>query len=107
MWLIIPAVVAVFGAVIVARALAFKPKPQPKVLENEELFIGDAIHKTYISVDEEGTEAAAVTGIMMGSGRPVNLPVPFIFKADSPFMFAIRDNSTGEILFTGRYAYAE
>ncbi len=41
MWLIIPAVVAVFGAVIVVRALAFKPKPQPKVLENDEQFDGE------------------------------------------------------------------
>lgn len=82
------------------KALGFS-----KVLEHEPLFVTDALHKTYISVDEKGSEAAAVTAIgMVGAGLP---PEPIEFKVDKPFYFAIRDNVSGEILFMGRYAYAE
>ncbi len=61
------------------------------------------IHKTYIGVDEKGTEAAAVTAIgMAGSALP---PEPIELKFNKPFYFAIRDNTSGETLFMGRYAY--
>ncbi len=69
------------------------------------LFIGSALHKTYIQVDEEGSEAAAVTDIRMAAvearieGPPIKPP---IFQADHPFVFLIRDNETGTILFMGR-----
>ncbi len=79
-----------------------------KLLKNEPLFVDDILHKTYIKVDEKGTEAAAVTVVgMMGSGNPQEMPEPIEFKADKPFYFVIRDNENGEILFMGRYAYAE
>lgn len=75
------------------------------ILENEPLFVNDILHKTYIKVDEEGTEAAAATAAMfLGMGMPER---PAEFKADKPFYFVIRDNENGEILFMGRYAYAE
>lgn len=76
------------------------------ILENEPLKIDDVLHKTYIKVDEKGTEAAAVTSIMMvgATAKPSDIVE---FKADKPFWFVIRDNSLGEILFMGRYAYAE
>jgi serpin B len=62
------------------------------------LFIGGVIHKAYISVDEEGTEAAAATGVVMpGSSAPTAE-----FIANHPFVFFIRDNDTGTILFIGR-----
>ncbi len=62
----------------------------------ENLYI-EVIHSAYIRVDERGTEAAAVT----------NMPIPTgcsdaVFKADHPFLFLIRDNQTGLILFIGR-----
>ena len=79
-----------------------------KVLENEPLFVDDILHKTYIKVDEKGTEAAAVTVVgMMGSGKPQEVPKIVEFKADKPFYFVILDNENGEILFMGRYAYAK
>jgi serpin B len=65
------------------------------------------IQKAYISVDEEGTEAAALTAITL-VGSALQLPKPeeiFEFKADKPFTYFIRDNVTGEILFMGEYAY--
>jgi serpin B len=67
--------------------------------------ISAAIHKAYIDVDEQGTEAAAATAVIMLSMamRPsAPPPPPIIFRADHPFLFLIRDNSSGAILFLGR-----
>jgi len=66
--------------------------------------ISAAIHKAYIDVDEEGTEAAAATAVMMvgAAMRPAPPPPPIVFRADHPFLFLIRENSTGAILFLGR-----
>ena len=61
--------------------------------------------KTFICVDEEETEAAAVTSIGM-SGSALS-PESIELKFNKPFYFAIRDNTSGEILFMGRYAFAE
>jgi len=68
----------------------------------KELYITDAVHKAFIEVDEAGTEAAAATAVVMAltSARPIK-EVP-VFKADHPFMFLIRDNTTESILFIGR-----
>jgi len=66
----------------------------------KDLFISAVIHKAYVDVNEEGTEAAAATGITMGiTSAPARMPV---FRADRPFLFLIRDNHTGSILFIGR-----
>ncbi len=70
---------------------------------NRELFVGSVIHKTFVSVDEVGTEAAAVTIIgMVMSGPPTPPPVPVDFIANRPFIFLIQDIQTGTILFIGR-----
>jgi serpin B len=68
-----------------------------------DLFISAVIHKAYVEVNEEGTEAAAATGVVMRltSVGPAQIP---IFRADHPFLFLIRDNLTGSILFIGRVA---
>ena len=64
------------------------------------LYIDDIFHKAYVDVNEEGTEAAAATRVgAMGKSEP---PPPIIFRADHPFLFLIRDNSTESILFMGR-----
>ncbi len=71
---------------------------------NGNLFVSDVLQKTYIGVDEKGTEAAAVTAIIANlTSAPINLPEPIEFTADKPFYFAIRDNTSGELLFVGRY----
>ena len=67
---------------------------------NRELFISEVVHKAFVSVDEEGTEAAAATAVMMPFSAAPEEPVEF--TADRPFMFLIRDNLTGTILFVGR-----
>ncbi len=64
-----------------------------------DLFISKVVHKAFVAVDEEGTEAAAATGVGMLRGEP---PKPVEFKADHPFFFVIRDRNTGSILFMGR-----
>jgi serpin B len=71
----------------------------------ERWFISAVIHKAFVAVDEEGTEAAAATAIIMAGAapRPPRPPEePKVFKADHPFIFLIRHNATGEILFLGR-----
>ncbi|MEX2215030.1 MAG: serpin family protein [Phycisphaeraceae bacterium] len=66
-----------------------------------DLFIQSAIHKAYVDVNESGTEAAAATGISVGVlSAPASEPT--VFKADHPFLFVIRDNATGAVLFMGR-----
>lgn len=67
------------------------------------LFIDEAYHKAYIDVNEEGTEAAAATAVVMNRSLAPGEPVP-VFRADHPFMFLIKDNDTGNILFMGRMA---
>jgi len=67
-----------------------------------DLFIDDVIHQAFVEVNEEGTEAAAATAVVMKlSSMPVEEPVP-VFRADHPFIFLIQDNETGNILFMGR-----
>lgn len=70
-----------------------------------EFSISAAIHKAFIDVNEEGTEAAAATSTVMVATamlRPAQEPPPIIFRADHPFLFMIRDTKTGGILFMGR-----
>ena len=67
----------------------------------EELFIHDVVHPANIDVDEKGTEAAAATAVVMGvTAAPIDPPVTF--RADRPFVFALRDLETGAVLFLGR-----
>jgi serine protease inhibitor len=70
---------------------------------DKQLFISRVLHKTFIEVNEEGTEAAAVTAveISLTSADP-DLPTAIFFVVDKPFLFAIRENSSGTILFMGK-----
>lgn len=66
----------------------------------QDLSVSKISHKAKIIVDEEGTKAAAVTGIMMaGSSMQIERPIQFL--ADHPFLFFIRDNAADVILFVG------
>ncbi len=68
-------------------------------MAEERLGITDVIHKAYIDVNEEGTEAAAATGVVVGTTSLG--PPPVVFRADRPFLFLIRDTRSGSILFLG------
>ncbi|MBN2789334.1 MAG: serpin family protein [Candidatus Delongbacteria bacterium] len=72
-----------------------------KMTGNKELYISAIIHKTFIEVDEKGTEAAAATAVVMRMKGAMPQPCPE-FKCDHPFFYFIRENETGTILFTGR-----
>ncbi|HEU4388096.1 MAG TPA: serpin family protein [Blastocatellia bacterium] len=63
------------------------------------LAISKVIHKAFVDVNEEGTEAAAATGTEM---RVTSVQRETVFRADHPFVFMIRDNKSGSILFIGR-----
>jgi serpin B len=66
-----------------------------------DLFISAVVHKAFVDVNEEGTEAAAATGTVMKMLAIRPQPVP-TFRADHPFLFLIRDTHSGSILFLGR-----
>ncbi len=68
--------------------------------------ISAVLHRAYIAVDEAGTEAAAATGTVMEltAARPTKAERPIVFRADHPFVFVLRDERTGAILFVGRVA---
>lgn len=68
--------------------------------DSRDLFISAVVHKAFVEVNEEGTEAAAATGV--GMKLTSVAPPPPVFRADHPFIFLIRDNQTGSILFLGR-----
>jgi serpin B len=67
----------------------------------DRLFIKNVIHKAFVEVNEEGTEASAATAVIMGikSAPPKKT---YVFRADHPFVFLIRDLRSGSILFMGR-----
>jgi len=77
------------------RGIADPPDP------DDRLSISDVFHKAFVKVDEEGTEAAAATALLMQ--RAAGIPEPAIaFRVDRPFLFAIRDRASGQVLFLGR-----
>lgn len=77
---------------------AFSTNAQLDII-GEGIYISDILHKTYIRVDEDGTEAAAVTSVMIN--RMALIENAASFEADMPFMYYISDTSDGTILFIG------
>ncbi len=67
-----------------------------------DLFVSDVVHKAFLKVDEQGTEAAAATGIVMKMTSAPPPVKPVEFRADRPFLLLIRHKPTGAILFLGR-----
>ncbi len=67
----------------------------------KDLFISQVIHQAFVEVNEEGTEAAAATAVIMEKGLSVSHRMS-VFKADHPFIFLIQEKATGNILFFGR-----
>lgn len=79
--------------------LAFTDLADFSNIANARLFISKVMHKTYIAVDEEGTEAAAVTSVEVGV---TSIPMTHELKFNKPFVYVIREKSTGIILFVGK-----
>ncbi len=76
------------------------------IVDGCNIFIAEVIHKAFIRVDEEGTEASAATAVEMAAGGPAP-KVLGPFRADHPFLYLIRDQKTGAVLFVGRYVKPE
>ena len=72
-------------------------------ITDEQVYLEQAKHKAFVSVDEEGTEAAAVTALVMRATSGPPTP-EHEFIADHPFVFVIQEKNTGEILFIGRFS---
>lgn len=66
------------------------------------LYISSALHKAFVDVNEEGTEAAAATAVVIGATSAPGQS--YTITLDHPFLFLIRDNATGTLLFVGRVA---
>jgi serine protease inhibitor len=67
---------------------------------SQELYLGAVLHKAFVAVNEQGTEAAAATAVVMQTKALAFSPI--IFRADHPFVFLILEKTTGSILFIGR-----
>jgi serpin B len=83
---------------------AFEPSADfSRMSIEKDLFLSAVIHKAFVDVNEEGTEAAAATAMMATVGAaPGPRPEPPVFRADHPFVFLIRDERTEAVLFLGR-----
>ena len=82
--------------------LAFSDMADFTNIADASLQISRVIHDTYVEVTEEGTEAAAVTIVEIGTTAVQNPPPTPVFKVNKPFLFIIREKSTGVILFIGK-----
>jgi serine protease inhibitor len=81
-------------------AFSLPPADFSGITGDKSLYISNVIHKAFVAVDEEGTEAAAATSVTM---RLTSVPAPpKVFRADHPFIFIIKDNRSQSILFMGR-----
>jgi serpin B len=80
-------------------AIAFSPSLADftRIDKRGQLFISEVKHKTFVQVDEEGTEAAAVTSVEIS-----RTSMGLVIRVDRPFVFAIRENHSGTILFMGK-----
>jgi serpin B len=70
---------------------------------NDYLYISEVLHKTFLAVDEQGTEAAAATAVVMNAPSAImEKPGPIEVRVDHPFLFAIQHRDSGACLFLGR-----
>lgn len=70
--------------------------------ERDKLALSEVVHKAFVDVSEQGTEAAAATGMTMVPATAHAPEQTVVFRADHPFLFVIRDTRSGVILFIGR-----
>ena len=88
----------IFKAMGMKDAFSLPPADFSGMTGMKDLYISHVLHKAFVEVNEEGTEAAAATAVVLGRGGP-GMPV---FRADHPFVFIIKDNRSGSILFMGK-----
>ncbi len=81
---------------------AFTPSADFSNMTPEPVYIDKVIHQSFVEVDEEGTEAAAATAVIMRNYSAGPSATPIEFRADLPFVFIIEHQETGQILFMGK-----
>ena len=82
--------------------LAFTPDADfSGMTGKKDLFISNVVHQAFVEVNEEGTEAAAATAVVMVTSAMPEMEIP-VFRADHPFIFIIQQKETGNILFMGK-----
>ncbi len=86
---------------VMGMKLPFIPSADFSAMSATLLYLSAVKHKTFVEVNEEGTEAAAVTTAVMALSVMQQLPPPFQMVVDRPFLFVIADNLTRTILFIG------
>ena len=85
-------------------AMAFTSQADLSGITDEDVFVSKAIQKCVVEVNEEGSEAAAVTAILVGRTAVARPSEPVVIRVDKPFLFAIYDTKTQNILFAGKIA---
>ncbi|OAI56399.1 hypothetical protein AYO49_04445 [Verrucomicrobiaceae bacterium SCGC AG-212-N21] len=75
--------------------------------KGKNLMISKVLHQTFVDVSEEGTEAAAATGVVMVPKGVIVQDPPKVFHADRPFLYLIRHEATGAVVFMGRLTHPE
>lgn len=87
---------------------AFDPQAADldRIASDAELYVALVVHEAFVAVDEQGTEAAAATGVGVAI-TSIDPQRPKAFIADRPFLFLIRDRTTGAVLFVGRLVQPE
>lgn len=87
---------------------AFSPDADFSGMDGTEmLFVSEVVHKAFVDVNEEGTEAAAATGVVVNLKAAPGGDTTPVFRADHPFVFLIVEEDSGTILFAGRVANPE
>lgn len=81
-------------------AFANPPADFSGIEAKKQLYISDVFHKAFVGVDEYGTEAAAATAVVLNDGSVPPPPKPFVL--DRPFLFVLRDTTSGAVLFVGK-----
>lgn len=72
-----------------------------RINDQQDLYISQALHKTFVEVTEEGTEAAAVTAVIIGT-TSVGEDITPVFRVDKPFLFFIQEKTSGSLIFAGK-----
>ncbi|KAM0042016.1 putative vesicle transport protein, Use1 [Helianthus debilis subsp. tardiflorus] len=94
-----------FEASDMLKKLGLKLPRITEIVDSPNLYVSSVIHKSVVEVNEEGTEAAAVTVVTLGTGCPrreIMIKDWVDFVADHPFLFVIREDVTGVVLFMGQ-----
>ena len=73
----------------------------------KELTLSEILQHTILATDEDGCEAAGATAQVIRLGRSAEMSQPIVLKVDVPFLYTLRDKSSGVVLFLGKHTHFE